>query len=61
VIPDVVLVWNRVHPLAADYRGAWAAAVRDPQRNLVDVKDRVFVEWRTILRTHFVTVGKELR
>lgn len=58
----MTLLWNRNRPLPADCRGAWAAAVRDPARRIME-RGRWLCAgaWRPIVRGHCREMWKELR
>lgn len=58
----MTLTWNRSRPHPADCRGAWAAAIRDPQRRLAERINWICRgAWVAIVRDYCRGVGKELR
>jgi hypothetical protein len=58
----MILRWNREAPHAADCRGLYVAAVRDPRRGILAAYERCAAGvWRDVLREHCRMLGKEMR
>jgi hypothetical protein len=57
-----ILRWSRTAPHAADCRGLYVAAVRDPRRGILAAYERCAAgAWRDVLREHCRMLGKEMR